>query len=123
MTAKTGDWLARNARYIEQAARTTGGHLCIDRSGYTLHYAAGSTLSGCRVEPMKTACIAAGLTVIDSRMLDFDMVLDLATRGPLAAVGGPQSSPPPSGPGQAPLSHVVTLYRAAGAEVTNPPPD
>ena len=70
---------------------------------------------------MKSACIAAGLPVIDSRNLDFDTVWDLAWRSPMIAVGEPTSPEPWGGFSFAPLAHVAALYRAVGAEVINLP--
>ena len=51
---------------IARALATVSGHLAIGRGGYTLHYDRGCRLSGYDVEPIKAACIAAGLPVIDS---------------------------------------------------------
>ena len=59
-------------------------------------------ISGYDCEQVKACCIAAGLPVIDSRLVAFEDVVRLAVRGPMAAVGE-EASPPP--------------YHAAGAEV------
>lgn len=64
-------WARNDAAAIARALAVTGGHLTIGRGGYALHYARGSTLSGYDIEPMKATCIAGGLPVIDSRMVDF----------------------------------------------------
>jgi hypothetical protein len=58
--------------YVASALRTEGGHLSIGR-GFVLCYAGGGRLSGYDCEPNKTCCIAAGLPVIDSRMVAFEM--------------------------------------------------
>ena len=52
--------------YIARALATEGGHLSIGRGGATLHFERGR-LSGCSEDAIKTAAIAAGLPVIDSR--------------------------------------------------------
>ena len=81
---------------------------------------------GCRLlghdsEPIKAACIEAGLPVIDSRGVAFDAVARLVIRGPMVAVGAPPD-PPPHGPfSYVPLAAVAAAYRAAGAEVVNLP--
>ena len=64
---------------IAKALATEGGHLFIGRGGFSLHYEAG-WLSGYDCETVKAAAIAAGLPVIDSRMVDFGKVADLALR-------------------------------------------
>ena len=56
----------RYGRYIREALITEGGHLAIGRGGFTLYFARGAYLSGHGRETVKTACIAAGLPVIDS---------------------------------------------------------
>jgi hypothetical protein len=70
---------------------------------------------------MKAACVAAGLPIIDSRMIDFDTALDLAVKGPMIAVGEAPSPQPWHSLAYAPLTYVAGLYRAAGAEVINLP--
>src|SRR5260221_12935827 len=80
--------------YITSALRTEGGHLSIGRGGFTLYYARGATLSGYDCEPVNACCIAAGLPVIDSRMVAFEDVARLAIRGPMAAVGQHPRPPP-----------------------------
>ena len=114
-------WPRSDAERIARALSVEGGHLGIGRGGYTLYYARGCTLSGYDVAAMKAACIAAGLPVLDSRMVDFNTACDLAIKSPMIAVGEPASSPPWHAFAHAPLAHVAGLYRAAGAEVTNLP--
>jgi hypothetical protein len=92
---KSGNPISRDYdEYIATALRTDGGHLSIGRGGFTLYYARGARLSGYDCEQVKAWCIAAGLPVIDSRMIAFEDVLRLAVRGPMAAVGE-EASPPP----------------------------
>ena len=66
--------------YITSALQTEGGHLSIGRGGFTLYYARGARLSGYDCESLKACCIAAGLPVIDSRMVAFEDVVRLAVR-------------------------------------------
>jgi hypothetical protein len=106
--------------YIDAAKRVVGGHLKIGRGGYTIHDGT-SSLSGYDCEPVKTACIAAGLPVIDSRMAAIEAVAALAVRGPLIAVGR-EPDPAPWHPyAHAPLGIVAAAYRKAGAEISNIP--
>jgi hypothetical protein len=114
-------WPKDDADRIGRALATEGGHLGIGRGGFTLYYDYGSTLSGYDVEPIKAACAAAGLPIIDSRMIDFNTAMELAVRGPMIAVGEPPSPPPWHSFAYAPLTYVAGLYRAAGAEVINLP--
>ena len=111
----------RYGHYIREALTTEGGHLAIGRGGFTLYFARGAYLSGHDSETIKAACIAAGLPVIDSRGLAFEVVCDLAVRGPMVAVGEPASPPPWGAFSYAPLVAVADAYRAAGAEVWNLP--
>ena len=111
----------RYSHYIREALTTEGGHLAIGRGGFTLSFARGAYLSGHDCDTIKTACIAAGLPVIDSRALPFEVVCDLAVRGPMVAVGEPASPPPWGAFSYAPLAAVADAYRAAGAEVWNLP--
>lgn len=111
----------RYGDYIREALITEGGHLAIGRGGFTLYFARGAYLSGHACETIKTACIAAGLPVIDSRGLPFEVVCDLAVRGPMVAVGEPASPLPWGAFSYAPLVAVADAYRAAGAEVWNLP--
>src|SRR5580693_6648501 len=80
--------------YIARAVVTEGGHLSIGRGGFGLHFGRGAHLSGYDCEPVKAACIAAGLPVIDSRGVEFAAVARLAIDGPMIAVGEPPSPPP-----------------------------
>ena len=107
--------------YITSALQTEGGHLSIARVGFTLHFGRGARLSGYDCESFKTCCIAAGLPVIDSRMVAFEDVVRLAVRGPMVAVGEEASLPPYHALSFAPLGAVAQAYRAAGAEVFNIP--
>ena len=108
-------------QYITSALRTDGGHLSIGRGGVTLYYARGARLSGYDREQVKACCIAAGLPVIDSRLIAFEDVVRLAVRGPMAAVGEEANPPPYHALSYAPLSVLTGAYRAAGAEVFNIP--
>jgi hypothetical protein len=105
--------------YIISALRTQGGHLSIGRGGFILWFRRGSRLSGYDCEHIKTCCIAAGLPVIDSRMVAFEDVVRLAVRGQIVAVGEEASPPPYHALSSAPLGVVAQAYRAAGAEVFN----
>jgi hypothetical protein len=107
--------------YVASALRTEGGHLSIGRGGFTLYYAHGARLSGYDCEQIKACCIAAGLPVIDSRLVAFEDVVRLAVRGPMAAVGEEATPPPYHALSYAPLSLLANAYRAAGAEVFNIP--
>ena len=107
--------------YVAGELRTEGGHLSIGRGGFTLYYAHGARLSGYDCEQIKACCIAAGLPVIDSRLVDFEDVVRLAVRGPMAAVGEEATPPPYHALSYAPLSLLANAYRAAGAEVFNIP--
>ena len=106
--------------YIARALATEGGHLSIGRGGATLYFERG-WLSGCHEERIKAEAIAAGLPVIDSRLVPFDRVWELAVRGPMVAVGQPPSPPPYHAFAYAPLAVVLEAYRVAGAEVFNAP--
>ena len=108
--------------YIARALSTEGGHLSIGRGGFALYFGRGAHLSGYDCERVKAACIAAGLPVIDSRMVDFPAVARLAIKGPMIAVGEPLSPPPYHAFSYAPLSVVASAYRSAGAEVWNMEP-
>jgi hypothetical protein len=79
--------LQNYGEYITSALRTEGGHLSIGRGGFILWFGRGSRLSGYDCEHIKASCIAAGLPVIDSRMVAFENVVPLAVRGPMVAVG------------------------------------
>jgi hypothetical protein len=107
------------ATYITRALATEGGHLVIGRGGFTLSFGPGATFSGYDIEPMKNACITAGLPVIDSRLMDFGVVVRLAINGPLVAVGQAPDEPPYQAYSYAPLAVVAKSYREAGALVWN----
>jgi hypothetical protein len=107
--------------YVASALRTEGGHLSIGRGGFTLYYARGAHLSGYDCDEAKACCIAAGLPVIDSRMVAFEDVARLAIRGPMAAVGEEASLPPYHALAYAPLAVIAQSYAAAGAAVFNIP--
>ena len=107
--------------YITSALQTKGGHLSIGRGGFALHFGRGARLNGYDCESFKACCIAAGLPVIDSRMLAFEDVVRLAVNGPMVAVGEEASPPPYHALSFAPLSVVAQAYWAAGAEVFNIP--
>ena len=121
MMADASTWACDDAERISRALAVDGAHLFIGQGGYTLYYKRGTTLSGYDVVPMKAACIAAGLAVVDSRALPFDTALRLAIHGPMIAVGEPADAQPWHGWTHAPLQHVAALYHAAGAEVVNLP--
>jgi hypothetical protein len=117
---KTNDPAQRNYdEYIASTLCTEGGHLSIGRGGFTLYYARGATLSGYDCETIKADCVAAGVPVIDSRMVAFEDVVRLAVRGPMAAVGEEPSPPPYHAFSYAPLVALANAYRQAGAEVFN----
>lgn len=106
---------------IAAALATPGGHLSIGRGGFTLHYRNGATLSGYSCQAIKAQCIAAGLPVIDSRCVAFDIVVQLTLGGPLVAVGRDAQRAPWHALSYAPLRAVAIRYAAAGAEVWNIP--
>jgi hypothetical protein len=111
--------LRRYDEYVASALRTEGGHLSIGRGGFTLYYAGGARLSGYACDQIKSCCIAAGLPVIDSRMVAFEDAVRLAVRGPMVAVGESASPRPYHALSYAPLFAVARAYRDAGAEVFN----
>ena len=104
--------------YIQQAKLTPGGHLHIGRGGFTLHLGC-SRLSGYDRETVKTACIAAGVPVIDSRNVPLDVAAKLAVSGPMIAVNSDPDPRPWHAFTYAPLGVVAAAYRSAGAEVFN----
>ena len=106
---------------IDAALATQGGHLSVGRGGFTLHYRNGATLSRFGCEAIEAQCIAAGLPVMDSRCLAFDVVAHLTLAGPLVAVGREPEPAPWHGLAFAPLHVVAARYAAAGAEVSNIP--
>ena len=105
---------------IAKALATEGGHLFIGRGGVSLHFENG-WLSGYDCETVKTAAIAAGLPVIDSRKVDLGKVAELAIRGPMIAVGRPADPLPWNALSYAPLIAVAEAYARAGADVRNLP--
>lgn len=104
---------------IASALATEGGHLSIGRGGFILHYRNGAMLSGYDCEAIKAQSIAAGLPVIDSRLVEFVAAAQLAVKGPLVAVGREPDPAPWHSLSYAPLSAVAAAYAAAGAEVWN----
>jgi hypothetical protein len=111
----------QHAEYIARALTTEGGHLAIDRGGFTLHFGRGARLHGYDCDTIKAECIAAGLPVIDSRNAPFEKVADVVIRGPMVAVGRAADPEPYNALSEAPLSHVAEAYRIIGAEVINLP--
>ena len=103
---------------IARALATPGGHLSIGRGGFCLHYD-HSRLSGYDDDAIKQAAIAAGLPVIDSRPIPFDIAAKLAIRGPMIAVNQTPSPTSWHAFSYAPLEAVAVVYRKAGAEVFN----
>ena len=101
---------------IARALATPGGHLSVGRGGYTLHYD-DSRLSGYDCETMKALAIEAGLPVVDSRKVPFEIAARLAVEGPMVAVNRPPHPGPYHAFSEAPLSLVATAYRQAGADV------
>ena len=74
--------------YLARALATPGGHLSIGRGGFSVHYDSGH-LSGYDCETVEAAAIAAGLPVIDSRMVPFEIAAKLAINGPMIAINHP----------------------------------
>jgi len=105
---------------IAKALATKGGHLFIERGGFTLYFENG-WLSGYDCETVKAAAIAPGLPVIDSRGVDLGQVAELAIRGPMTAVGRLPDPAPWSALSYAPLVAVAESYGRAGADVCNLP--
>ena len=106
------------AERIARALLTPGGHLSVGRGGYTLHYD-NCRLSGYDCDAMKAAAIDAGLPVIDSRVLPFDVAAKLAVHGPMIAVNRKPDDAPWHCFSSAPLAVVATAYRQVGAYVHN----
>lgn len=105
---------------IARALATPGGHLTIGRGGFCLHYE-HSRLSGYDCDAIKKVATDAGLPVIDSRMVPFDLAAKLAVSGPMIAVNREPSPRPWHGLAYAPLAAVAAAYRKAGADVINLP--
>ena len=105
---------------IARALATAGGHLAIGRGGFTLYYDRGCRLHGYDVEPVKSACISAGLPVIDDREVPFDVVARLAISGPMVAVGEEPSAPPNHALAYAPLAIVAEGVPRGGSGGVQP---
>lgn len=103
---------------IAAALATQGGHLSIGRGGFTLHYG-NARLSGYDIDAIKGEAIAAGLPVIDSRSVAWELAVALAVHGPMVAVNQAPNPRPWHGFAYAPLTAVAAAYRKAGAEVVN----
>ena len=116
----SGDGASRYAGDVARALATSGGHLKIGRGGFTLYHD-NARLEGYDCEAIKKAAIEAGLPVIDSRDVPYDLVAILAVRGPMVAVNTVPSPPPWHAFSYAPLAAVAAAYRRAGAEVFNIP--
>ena len=104
--------------YIAKAKATKGGHLHVERGGYTLYFDE-MRLSGYDADHIKTLCIELGLPVIDSRGASFDEVAKLSVRGPMIAVNADPDPRPWDAFSYAPLAVVAAAYRRIGAEVFN----
>lgn len=105
--------------HIAQALAVSGGYLFLGRGGFCLHFARGATLSGYDCDTMKSACIAAGLPVIDARHIDYGPLLELVFHGPMVAVGHDPDPQPWYSLSYAPLEVVAASYAYRGAEVWN----
>jgi len=103
---------------IARALLTPGGHLSIGRGGFTLHHD-NCRLSGYDCDEVKVEAIAAGLPVIDTRLVPFSLVAKLAVHGPMIAVNQIPDAAPWHGFSSAPLAAVATAYRQVGADVHN----
>ena len=114
-------WPKDDAGTIRRALAVEGGHLIVREGSYTLAFGRGARLSGYAIERFKAACVAAGLPVIDTRMLASEVAFRLAASSAMIAVGEAGDPPPWDSITWAPLWHVASLYRAAGAEVSNLP--
>lgn len=90
---------------IASALASEGGHFSVGRGGFTFHYRYGVTLSGYVCDAIKAQSIAAGLPVIDSRLVDLGAALQLAVNGPLVAVSR-ESDPAPW--------HSLSMHRSGG---------
>jgi acetamidase/formamidase len=106
---------------IARAKATTGGHLSVGRRGFTLHIGDGHAFSGYGIDEMKQLCIDAGLPVIDSRRVPFDVVAELAASGPMVAVGAEPRVWHSRAFSYVTLEEWAASYRAAGAEIHNMP--
>jgi hypothetical protein len=106
--------------YIARALAFRGGHLSVGRGAAVLHYD-NARLEIYDCETVKQAAIAAGLPVIDSRRIPFELAAKLAVKGPMIAVNRSPSPRPWHGFSYAPLEAVAAAYRRAGAEIFNIP--
>jgi len=107
--------------WIRQALTFEDGHLFIGGGGAVLCFAPGVRLTGINAEAAKTACIAAGLPVIDIRGLDVETEIRVARDEPRPDPGERVDARPFYGWAYGPLRTVAALYQAAGAEVVNMP--
>ena len=105
--------------HIRHALANEGRHLFVHERGYTLHLGGNGTLRGYDIGPFKAVCVAVGLPVIDTRMLDPLIAFHLAVHSPMVAVARAPDPPPWTPFTWAPLRHLAAIYRAAGAEVLN----
>lgn len=108
-----------HSELITHALHTEGGHLSIGRNGFSLYYGRGAALSGHDSGPIKAACIARGVPVIDKRRIPIDVVARLALSTPAVAVDENPDPAPWCLVDKAPLNNVARIYRNAGAEVLN----
>ena len=111
----------QRAEAIRNALAVDEGHLFIGHNGKNLHYADCANWHSYDDDAMKAACITSGLTVIDSRTVSFGSLCAVVIRGPMPAIGRPSSTEPWHALSYAPLSHILELYRAIGAEITHAP--
>jgi len=116
----TGGGPMSYATEITTALATAGRHLSIGRGGCALHFG-NARLSGYDCETIKAEARAAGLPLIDSRTVPFELAVVLAVCGPMVAVNQKPSPRPWHGFAYAPLSFVAAAYRKAGAEVVTIP--
>ncbi len=107
--------------WTHQALTFEDGHLFIGRGGPVLCFGRGARLKGTNVEAAKTACIAAGLAVIDIRSLDVETGIRVARDEPRPDPGERVDARPFYGWAYGPLRTLAALYHAAGAEVINMP--
>jgi len=107
--------------YITHALQTEGGHLSLGRGAFILYFGRSARFSGYGCEHVKACCIAAGLPVIDSRMVAFEDVVRLAVVDRWSRSAMRQARRPIM---RSPSPRSVWWrkpYRAAGAEVFNLP--
>lgn len=106
-------------QHIAEALTVSGGYLFLGRGGFSLHFARGATLSGYACDEIKSACVAAGLPVIDARNIDYGSLVELVFRGPMVAVGRDPDPQPWYALSYAPLDAVAASYARKGAEISN----